>query len=192
MRIVQLRPRQMKLAFDFEECATHVTDDVRDELAAHSREYQRHEKAIQSLEFSNAELTDGQVRNQRFFLYDLSKFESIVCDWLWACGIFSAFQVMVTPNFSPLDFLTTNVQRLYETEKYVIAFAGFKQSYRWLKASMPKESHDRLEKYRCENLRGLRLIAIATVKHGFEFGIQIMKTLGMTQEDYQADIFYDF
>lgn len=185
------RSERIQLAFNLEECADHVFEDVRDELAAHSAEYMQHMMVLQQLDFSEQEITDFQQSYRSTLNDTLGKLESIVCDSLWAGGILSAFQLAVTPDFLPAVFLTECRTQLFGKETFIMALADLRQAYYWLRMCLPENLHERLEGYVKELLRGLRLIAEATVKHGFEFGLQVLEKGNFSVAEHDIKAFYE-
>lgn len=185
------RSERIRLAFSLEECADHVSEDVRDELAAHNAEYMQHMTALQQLDFFGREMPAFQQSCCNILNDALGKLESVVCDSLWAGGILSTFQLAVTPDFLPSVFLTEYRTRLFRRETLIMALADLRQAYYWLRMCLPEDSHKCLEGYVKEQFRGLRLIAAATVKHGFEFGLQVLEKGNFSVAERDIKAFYE-
>lgn len=181
--VYRILPKRMKLAFDLKECAAHVSQDVYGELEAHSSAYKRHKKALQALEFSDGALTERQAHNAAFFAYALGRLESVVCDGLWAAGVFAA----ISPEKPVSACLDKYARRLRQTGEFTAAMSEVEHSFYWMKLCMDVESHERLERYREEQLQRLRLVAMTTAWHGYEFGCQIVEMMGLQSAETTMD-----
>lgn len=171
---------QHKVAsFDLEECADHVAEDVRGELAAHNTAYQRHMAALHALDAAFQELTDRQRAYLNILDYALSKLEHTVCDSLWAGGILSAFPLTKKSDSPAIDVLTVCGERISQREAFHMALIELRQAYCWAQMCVPETLHEPVEAYTRERLRGLRLIAAATVEHGVMFGTQVLEKAGV-------------
>lgn len=188
MKLYRIVPKSPLLAFDLGECCDHVSQDVYDKLEAHSTAYKRHKKAIQILEFPGDELTERQELNAKFLAYAMGSLESVVCDRLWAVSVFAEIHTAGSPQISFSDYLDEYVQRFCQTAEFANALAELNHSFLWMRTCMDVKHHERLEQYRQELFRGLRLVAIGTVNHGREFGRQIVEIAdfsksGMKEEE---------
>lgn len=173
--VYHIQPKRVKLAFDLKECAAHVSQDVHGELEAHSGEYKRHKRALEALEFPTDELTERQEHNANFFAQALEGLENTVCDGLWAASVSAAIQSTVSLEKDFLVYLDRYTHWLYEADEFVLAMSEVDHAYNWMKICMDIENHERLERYKQELFHGLRLVAIATIQHGYEFGRQIVE-----------------
>lgn len=182
---------RIKLAFNLAECVDHVSKDIYDELHAHSAEYMQHTMRIKELQFADQEITDRQKTYFNFFNYDFGRLKDIICDRLWACGMLCSFQTVIDPAISIPNFLINNVHRIFQLQEYEFALTEVERSYNWMRMCTPETYHERWAEYRNEKYRGLRLIAIATTKHGFEFGIEVLNISGFQVKDADIKTFYD-
>lgn len=175
-KIYHFLPKQDIFAFDLKECAAHVSQDVRDKMAAHSSEYKRHKKALQTLEFPTDELTERQKHNANFFVYAVGELESVVCDGLWAASVLTAVQ---KPEEDFFDALDSYSRRLRKSEAFIAAESEVNQTFAWMKMCMNIENQERLEQYKLELFHGVYLVATGTISHGRRFGQQLVEATGL-------------
>lgn len=182
---------RMVMSVDFEESSNDFCQDIYEYLIAHSANFRDWNEASGRAGFAPGELDNTQLSAFNTLLNRLSDVETVVTDRFWSTGMLAAVCSAITPSFDVTALLSKEV-RDYKSDAYLIAVGALEATYDSTKRTLSVQHHARLEDYFQIQKDGIRMQAIASALHGFEWTVQALERLDIEVKDSDAEVVYCF